>query len=253
MSITVLTAADVSALLAHPDTLKDALASQREVLAAFSRSGNAKPDAATENAPSEIQIPHRTTLNTEGCTTLCMPSRVRGLEGEKGSQGTGIGVKVVSVPRQGDAGLPATTTLFEGKEGKLRAVVNARALTAVRNACGAVKDNTAIILIGSYKPTMHEIPGSVVAQGMTGGRKLVVDSREACLREAGELIDAHVAEDDVVELGDVLSGASVGGEGEGGVYIFKSVGISVQDVAIADVMLRLAEARGLGTVIPDYD
>ncbi|KAJ9119697.1 hypothetical protein QFC22_003407 [Naganishia vaughanmartiniae] len=88
---------------------------------------------------------------------------------------------------------------------------------------GPVKPNTAIVLIGSYKPTMHEIPGSILAQGMTDGRKLVVDSREACLREAGELIDAQVREEDVVELGQVLSGASIGGGPDGGVYIFKSV------------------------------
>ncbi|KAJ9097276.1 hypothetical protein QFC21_004945 [Naganishia friedmannii] len=366
MSITVLTAADITTILADPSTLEQALASQRDVLAAFSRSSNAEKG----NDPPEIQIPHRTTITTEGCTTLCMPSRVRGLEGQEGEQGTGIGVKVVSVPRDGDAGLPATTTLFEGKEGKLKAVVNARALTAVRNSCasalfilslptirksatslvlfgsgaqakyhalvlcalvptirtvtivarrqterlsslvedlrsslasaetsevtsastarsvqsviapssgdlanlistadiictmtssttplfpGPVKANTAIVLIGSYKPTMHEISGSVLAQGMANGRKLIVDSREACLCEAGELIDAQVREEDVLELGQVLSGGSIGGQEEGGVFIFKSVGISVQDVAIADVMLRLAEARGLGIVIPDYD
>jgi ornithine cyclodeaminase/alanine dehydrogenase-like protein (mu-crystallin family) len=127
-----LTASDIATLLADPATLHEALASQRDVLSAFSRSSN----TVTENEPPEIQIPHRTTIATEGCTTLCMPSRVRGLEGSEENPGTGIGVKVVSVPREGDAGLPATTTLFEGKEGKLRAVVNARALTAVRNACG---------------------------------------------------------------------------------------------------------------------
>jgi ornithine cyclodeaminase/alanine dehydrogenase-like protein (mu-crystallin family) len=50
----------------------------------------------------------------------------------------GIGVKVVSVPNGGrDGGLPATTTVFDEVTGRLRAVINARELTALRNACGA--------------------------------------------------------------------------------------------------------------------
>jgi ornithine cyclodeaminase/alanine dehydrogenase-like protein (mu-crystallin family) len=105
---------------------------------------------------------------------------------------------------------------------------------------GPVKPNTAIILIGSYKPVMHEIPSSVLAKGMVDGQKLVVDSREACLREAGELIDAQVKEEDVVELGQVLSGGTIGQEEKGGVFIFKSVSLlltickGISSCAIAD-------------------
>jgi ornithine cyclodeaminase/alanine dehydrogenase-like protein (mu-crystallin family) len=45
-----------------------------------------------------------------------------------------------------------------------------------------------------------------------------VDSREACLREAGELIDAQVKGGDVCELRQVLSGGAIGHEKEGGVF-----------------------------------
>lgn len=81
----------------------------------------------------------------------------------------------------------------------------------------------ALILIGSYKPHMQEITQQVLAQARTGGRAVVVDSAEACLREAGELMAAGVGKADVVELGRVLSGAEVGGEPGQGVYLFKSV------------------------------
>jgi hypothetical protein len=87
---------------------------------------------------------------------------------------------------------------------------------------------------------MHEIPSSVLAKGMVDGQKLVVDSREACLREAGELIDAQVKEEDVVELGQVLSGGTIGQEEKGGVFIFKSVSLlltickGISSCAIAD-------------------
>ena len=135
-----------------------------------------------------------------------------------------------------------------------------------------VQEPCALVLIGSYKPHMQEITQEVLAQARTNGRAVIVDSAEACLREAGELIMAGLTKTDVKELGQVLHGADVGGQSEKGVYLFKSVrerasrssskrhandtwqvGISIQDIAIADVVLRLARERGVGTVVPGYD
>lgn len=70
---------------------------------------------------------------------------------------------------------------------------------------------------------MREITPQVLAQGRAGGRAIVVDCAEACLREAGELIGARMGEADVTELGLVIRGADVGGEKGKGVYLFKSV------------------------------
>jgi len=57
------------------------------------------------------------------------------------------------------------------------------------------------------------------------GGVIIVDSKEACLKEAGELISAGLQSEDMVELGTVL-----GKEGEdlrivGDVTIFKSVSL----------------------------
>lgn len=89
----------------------------------------------------------------------------------------------------------------------------------------AVKPSSALILIGSYKPHMREVSQEVLAQAREGGRKVVVDSREACLKEAGELIEAGMGEQDVVELGEVLNGSTIGGENGKGAYLFKSVSL----------------------------
>jgi ornithine cyclodeaminase/alanine dehydrogenase-like protein (mu-crystallin family) len=132
MSITILTASDVDELIADPASLEQAIASQREILTEFSAPAALDPKNAQSQA---IQIPPRISLASENVTALCMPSRVKILE-RNHEIGTGIGVKVVSVPHEGGAGLPATTTLFDGRTGKLQAVVNARNLTALRNACG---------------------------------------------------------------------------------------------------------------------
>lgn len=132
MSITILTASDVDKLISDPTTVEQAIASQRDILTAFS--APATSDEKDARQPG-IQIPPRISVISDGVTALCMPSRVKVLERDD-EMGTGIGVKMVSVPHHGGAGLPATTTLFDGRTGKLKAVVNARNLTALRNACG---------------------------------------------------------------------------------------------------------------------
>lgn len=120
-SILVLTGKDVAELLESPLTIQSALESQSRAFKAYSSS----------NRQSSIQAPLRTTLTSNDVTTLVMPARADAKQGLGG-----IGIKVVSVPNEGNAGLPATTTIFDETTGNLRAVINARALTALRNACG---------------------------------------------------------------------------------------------------------------------
>lgn len=78
---------------------------------------------------SDINIPHRSSIQTHSHNTLFMPSRV-------GTYGTAV--KVVSAPTLGELnGLPATTLLVDEASGGVKALVNARNLTAVRTAAGA--------------------------------------------------------------------------------------------------------------------
>jgi len=119
-----------------------------------------------------------------------------------------------------------------------------------------VKGGTHINLIGSYKPTMHEIDTTLVRRA----HKVVVDSSDACLREAGELIKADLKEDDLVELGIICGENQVTEcerltriDQEKDVTIFKSVGVGAQDVMIAAAVLQTAEEIGLGTIINQYD
>jgi ornithine cyclodeaminase/alanine dehydrogenase-like protein (mu-crystallin family) len=119
-SLIVLTASDVDAVLSKLD-LELALSSQKDVLTAFS--------ASQETSPDDIQIPHRTTLVTESQKTLVMPSRAGEL----------LGCKFVAVPKEGDGGLPGTTVVLDSETGQVKGLVNARKLTALRNACGKLQ------------------------------------------------------------------------------------------------------------------
>ena len=108
---------------------------------------------------------------------------------------------------------------------------------------------THINAIGAYTPEMREIDENVV-----GKAKIVVDSREGCLAEAGDLIMAIqsgvISETDIyAELGEVISGLKSGRESDREITLFKSVGTAVQDAAVARAALDRAEEKGLGTVV----
>ena len=123
-----------------------------------------------------------------------------------------------------------------------------------------VSPGTHLNLVGSFTPRMHEVDSQLVNRAW----KVVVDSREACAVEAGELIAAGKAvgpNASLIELGELVE---EGDDGKfvpmlhedfrepDGVTIFKSVGVGLQDVAIASLVLSHAEHMGYGTRIDNY-
>lgn len=118
-NILILSAKDVDAIAAGMDPI-GIVTLMQQVFNALSHSDSESLDVVS---------PHRTTVSSETQTTLFMPSRI--------SVAGGTGIKVVSVPKRGGGdGLPATTLLFDDATGKLKVIVNARQLTALRNAAG---------------------------------------------------------------------------------------------------------------------
>jgi ornithine cyclodeaminase/alanine dehydrogenase-like protein (mu-crystallin family) len=113
------------------------------------------------------------------------------------------------------------------------------------------------------------------------GGAVVVDSVEACLKEAGEIIQAGLGGREVVELGELVmlkrdaerrrkeSSSSLDSEGveigsskkgskkeddgglkdwlERGNVIYKSVGLGLMDVVVGEELVKLADAKGVGT------
>lgn len=119
-----------------------------------------------------------------------------------------------------------------------------------------VKMGTHINLVGSYTRDMVEVDDELILRA----GKVVVDSREACEMEAGELISAGITGDDMIELGELIhvDGRRLEDEvmrvrAAGDVTIFKSVGVGLQDVAIANVIVDKAKSLGIGTRIENYD
>lgn len=122
---------------------------------------------------------------------------------------------------------------------------------------------TRIILVGSYRPDMHEVDTIL----MRRAGKIVVDNRQSAKLEAGEIIDAAMKDEDLVELGhlldeDTAEQARADVAAAGNVLIFKSasrlheqycrklipqVGIALQDVAIGNLVYCKAIEQGLGS------
>ena len=100
--------------------------------------------------------------------------------------------------------------------------------------------------VGSYTPEMQETPAETVARA-----RVVVDSRQACLAEAGDLIQAIQeglisAENIHAELGEIVLGHKAGREDGRQITFFKSVGNAVQDAFASRLALSNAQKMGLG-------
>jgi len=83
------------------------------------------------------------------------------------------------------------------------------------------------------------------------GNRLVVDSREAALHEAGVVAGITTGQFGetviVAELGEILLGRAPGREREDEICIFKSTGLAVQDLVTARAILAAALGAGAGT------
>ena len=105
---------------------------------------------------------------------------------------------------------------------------------------------THVNAIGASLPSTRELDAETVAAAT-----FIVDRRESALNEAGELILAGFGEDRVAaELGEVLTGAHPGRTDDAELTVFKSLGLAVEDLAAAELVVRRAREQGIGTQVP---
>lgn len=105
-----------------------------------------------------------------------------------------------------------------------------------------LKPGVHINAIGSYKPNMQEIDPDVIKAS-----SLFVDQREACLTEPGDIIkplkDGLISKDHIkAEIGEVILGSANGRSSENEITVFKSVGLAIQDLYVAnEIYSRLCQ------------
>ncbi|WPH00131.1 NAD(P)-binding protein [Acrodontium crateriforme] len=146
-----------------------------------------------------------------------------------------------------------------------------------------------IACIGSYKPHMIELHPDVLRYAVAPhhehkhihkrqkeGGAIIVDTVSGCLKEAGEVIQAKLQPDQVVELGELFmlkreAERKMAAKGEmaekgcqfqensgmkewmtKGNVIYKSVGLGLMDVVVGNELLAFAREKNVGTTIHDF-
>jgi len=123
----------------------------------------------------------------------------------------------------------ARTPLFEGK---------------------VLDEGTHLNVMGSNFLNKAEIDVTTVQRADT----IVCDSIEQCRLEAGDFVQAleagAVEWSNMHELADVVAGRETGRKTAESITLFKSVGLAIEDVALAARLVELATQEGLGRQLP---
>ena len=103
--------------------------------------------------------------------------------------------------------------------------------------------------VGASTPGARELDTPLVARA-----RFFVDRRESARNEAGDFLiprrEGAVSEEHLQgELGEVLTGRVPGRRNPREVTVFKSLGLAIEDLAAADLVLRKAEAGQVGLVV----
>jgi ornithine cyclodeaminase len=103
--------------------------------------------------------------------------------------------------------------------------------------------------VGSCTPHTRELDAATVAAS-----SLFVDSVESAVNEAGDYLRA--VRDGVVgpghiraELGEVLNGTKPGRTSVDEITLFKSLGLAIEDLAVAEYLYRKCQETGAGTSV----
>jgi ornithine cyclodeaminase/alanine dehydrogenase-like protein (mu-crystallin family) len=123
------------------------------------------------------------------------------------------------------AATTSTTPLFEGDK---------------------VQEGTHISSIGAHAPDARELDSKTIERASL----LIAGLKEACLAEAGDYIipidEGIISKDDIISMGDIITGNTSGRTNESEITVFKSVGISAQDVAVGKLVYDRALKAGTG-------
>ncbi len=115
---------------------------------------------------------------------------------------------------------------------------------------GRLRPGTHMNAIGAYQPHMQEFDSTALRRSS----KVVVDTAEGALHEAGDLImpiqrGEWSMEQLYGELGDILVGRKPGREHHEEITLYKSVGIAYLDTMVAQAVYHKAKRLGAGTEV----
>lgn len=113
-----------------------------------------------------------------------------------------------------------------------------------------LEPGTHVNSVGTARPEQREIDPVTFQRSAI----VVVDTREGVLGEAGDAIAAKdvIAPERIYELSDLVTGRAPSRSRADEVTLFKSVGMALEDIALAARIYKRARERGLGTEIQGF-
>ena len=104
--------------------------------------------------------------------------------------------------------------------------------------------------VGSCFPTTRELDTETVAHSLLLHRSPRVVPRTRRATTSSPATEGAVGPDHIkAELGEVLAGMHPGREHEDELTVFESLGIAVEDLASAELVVRRARERGVGVEV----
>ena len=109
-----------------------------------------------------------------------------------------------------------------------------------------VLEGTHISSIGAHAPDARELDSTTIKRASL----LIAGLKEACLAEAGDYIipinEGIISKDAIISIGDIITGKKNSRTSDTEITVFKSVGISAQDVAVGKLVYDRALQEGIG-------
>ena len=109
-----------------------------------------------------------------------------------------------------------------------------------------IPEGVHISSIGAHAPDARELDTTTIKKASL----LVAGLKEACLAEAGDYIipinEGVISESDIVSIGNIITGQISSRAADMEITVFKSVGISAQDVAVGKLVYDRALKEGIG-------
>lgn len=115
-----------------------------------------------------------------------------------------------------------------------------------------IESGTHINAIGAFTPNARELDNETISNS-----KVIVDSIQAALTEAGDIIiplkEGIIEREDIwAELGEIVTHKKEGRTTDSERTLFKSVGLGIQDAAVAKLVFEKAKRLAVGTQF-DFD
>jgi ornithine cyclodeaminase/alanine dehydrogenase-like protein (mu-crystallin family) len=109
-----------------------------------------------------------------------------------------------------------------------------------------LKGGTHINAVGAYTPEMRELDDFTI-----GKAKIVVDTYEGCMAEAGDLLipirNGELSKENIyADLGEIVLGQKPARTADDEITLFESVGFALEDLVVASLAYGRASEKGVG-------